>query len=227
MKLLTQLISVVALSGWLPAQLLHASLITGTVNFTGTAALNSGSAATATEVIAWNSVAVSSRSGTFAAVAAGTPVAVAAPWNFDTSFPIPDFWNVAGFTFELKSSVVLAQGNFGSGGFVDVEGTGVVSGNGYTPTAFVWTFAAQDPSVGGYWVFSANNTSENTNGAPVMGAKMSSRSVVLTWTDPTFSLQSATNVAGPFSNVTGATSPYTNSPTGSQLFFRLKQAPPP
>jgi hypothetical protein len=47
--------------------------------------------------------------------------------------------------------------------------------------------------------------------------------LVLTW--PTgWTLQSATNVAGPYSNISGATSPYTNDMTlDPQRFFRLGQ----
>jgi hypothetical protein len=45
--------------------------------------------------------------------------------------------------------------------------------------------------------------------------------VILTWTNAAFSLQSATNVTGPYVTINGATSPYTNSLGSQQLFFRL------
>jgi hypothetical protein len=45
--------------------------------------------------------------------------------------------------------------------------------------------------------------------------------VVLSWTNSAFSLQSATNVAGPFLTISGATSPFTNSTSGQQCYFRL------
>jgi len=45
--------------------------------------------------------------------------------------------------------------------------------------------------------------------------------MVLTWSDPTFSLQSAPLVTGTYTNITGATSPYTNPITGQQKYFRL------
>ena len=50
------------------------------------------------------------------------------------------------------------------------------------------------------------------------------KNVVLTWNDPSsaFSLQSAPLVNGTYTNVTSATSPYTNAITGAQQFFRLK-----
>jgi len=44
---------------------------------------------------------------------------------------------------------------------------------------------------------------------------------VLTWSNPGFSLQSAPFMTGTFTNISGASSPYTNSVTGPQQFFRL------
>ena len=46
--------------------------------------------------------------------------------------------------------------------------------------------------------------------------------LVLSWTNAGFSLQSAPAVTGTFTNLPGATSPYTNALTGAQQFFRLK-----
>ena len=43
---------------------------------------------------------------------------------------------------------------------------------------------------------------------------------VISWSTGT--LQSSTDLAGPYVNVTGATSPYTNSITGKQVFFRAQ-----
>jgi uncharacterized delta-60 repeat protein len=45
--------------------------------------------------------------------------------------------------------------------------------------------------------------------------------VVLTWTNANYGLQCAPSTSGVFTNIPGATSPYTNSPTSSQQFFRL------
>ena len=45
--------------------------------------------------------------------------------------------------------------------------------------------------------------------------------LVMAWTNSAFSLQSAPAIAGPFANILGATSPYTNSTTGPQQYFRL------
>jgi uncharacterized repeat protein (TIGR03803 family) len=44
---------------------------------------------------------------------------------------------------------------------------------------------------------------------------------VLSWNDPSFVLQAAPVVTGTYTNIPGATSPYTNAITGPQQFFRL------
>ncbi len=65
-------------------------------------------------------------------------------------------------------------------------------------------------------------------GGPMAGAPVSliiqkaSNHVVVGWTNGEFSLQSARFVSGPYTNVSGATSPYTNSITGTQQYFLLK-----
>jgi hypothetical protein len=45
--------------------------------------------------------------------------------------------------------------------------------------------------------------------------------LTLTWSDPSFSLQSSTNVAGPYTTISAAASPYTDSPTNTATFYRL------
>jgi len=46
--------------------------------------------------------------------------------------------------------------------------------------------------------------------------------LVLNWTNAGFNLQTAPAVTGPFTNLLGATSPYTNVTTSAPQFFRLK-----
>jgi hypothetical protein len=50
----------------------------------------------------------------------------------------------------------------------------------------------------------------------------SGANLVLTWSEPLLTLESATNVAGPYLPVAGASSPYTNAISGDQLYFRLR-----
>lgn len=46
--------------------------------------------------------------------------------------------------------------------------------------------------------------------------------LVLSWSAPLFALQSASVVTGPYTTIPGATSPYTNSLSDSEKYFRLK-----
>jgi hypothetical protein len=46
--------------------------------------------------------------------------------------------------------------------------------------------------------------------------------LVLSWANSDFSLQFAAAITGTFTNIPGATSPYTNTITTSQQYFRLK-----
>lgn len=55
----------------------------------------------------------------------------------------------------------------------------------------------------------------------VLSAQKLNDNLVLTWTNTNFNLQAAPAVTGGFTNILGATSPYTNSAQGSQGFFRL------
>ena len=56
-----------------------------------------------------------------------------------------------------------------------------------------------------------------------LNIQLNGAGVVVSWNDPAtaFSLQSAPTVTGLFTNIPGATSPYTNMITGKQQFFRL------
>jgi hypothetical protein len=47
-------------------------------------------------------------------------------------------------------------------------------------------------------------------------------SLIIAWTRP-YTLQSVTNIPGPFNDLTIATSPFTNTNTLPQQFFRLRQ----
>lgn len=69
------------------------------------------------------------------------------------------------------------------------------------------------------WIFS---TLPSTGPLP-LAIQNSVGRIVVSWANPSFVLQSATNISGPFAAVPGATSPYTNSITTARLFFRLQK----
>jgi uncharacterized repeat protein (TIGR03803 family) len=56
---------------------------------------------------------------------------------------------------------------------------------------------------------------------PTLQIRLSGLNGVLSWDDPGFSLQAGPTATGPFTNVIGAGSPYTNTISGTQQFFRL------
>jgi len=56
---------------------------------------------------------------------------------------------------------------------------------------------------------------------PALTTMQVANKLVFTWTNAAFSLQSATNVAGPYTTITNAVSPYTNAIAGAKAFFRL------
>lgn len=97
------------------------------------------SLATATEVDLWNSSFVLQRFGDFTAFTnPGDNVSMSAPWIFTPSTPLPSLWMVGGFTFDLTSSIVVTQ----TPRFLNVQASGILSGNGFDPTPATWTFSA-------------------------------------------------------------------------------------
>lgn len=62
-------------------------------------------------------------------------------------------------------------------------------------------------------------------GPTPLNFQLSGPNLQLTWSDASFSLQSSTNVTGPYNVISGATSPFTtntaSATSGAQLFFRL------
>jgi hypothetical protein len=66
-----------------------------------------------------------------------------------------------------------------------------------------------------------NNYNPSANPIPLT-YQVIGNNLVLSWNNPAFALQAAPAVTGLYTNIVGATSPYTNSISGVQKFFRLK-----
>lgn len=58
--------------------------------------------------------------------------------------------------------------------------------------------------------------------APPLQIQRAGNLVVISWTNAAFSLQAAASVAGPYTNVAGASSPCTNAVAGTAAFYRLQ-----
>jgi VPDSG-CTERM motif len=126
--------------------------ISGTITFIGGADLNTSSAGTASEVLAFTGVGgtglpvVESAQGSFDSTV-GDAVTFASDWSFNSG-PVTALWSVGGFTFDLTSSSILFQGGNPSG--VLVDGIGAIMGPaGFSPEAMTWSFSTSDPGAAG------------------------------------------------------------------------------
>ena len=146
--------------------------ITGDITFAGGVQLNTSSAGTATEVLAWTGPGgtgmpvVISDDGSFSGIAPGTQVAFTSPWFFNSG-AVASLWSVGGFTFDLTSSHIVFQGGNPAG--VLVDGIGSVSGNGLDSEAMTWSFSTSDPGATGSdsLIFSFQAASGTTGGGTV------------------------------------------------------------
>jgi hypothetical protein len=138
----------------------QAAPITGSISIKGGAELNTGLVNTPTKVTGWLNGSgakptVVSRSGSFTAVSVGAPVTMTAPWNFGSG--LAKLWSVGGFTFNLTASHITLQAN----GFLNVTGTGTITGNGFADTPGTWRFSTQNPPANGVFSFSASTTASS------------------------------------------------------------------
>ena len=171
MKNLTKTILAVLAAGFassaLSTQEAEATPINGTIDFAGSAIFDTTSLATATQVVQWRDVFgnagfsnVAAVSGDFSGIALGTQAAMAASWAFNPSTPTPGLWSVGGFTFDLLSATIVTQ----TATFLNVTGTGIISGNGFDPTAGTWAFSVQSSGAGQRVRFSFSGNSEVPDG---------------------------------------------------------------
>jgi hypothetical protein len=144
-----------------------ASAINGSITFAGAVQFDTNSLATATRVNTWfdsngnagfSSVMLGA-TGAFAFIPAGTQ-ATMAPWIFTT--PTAGLWSVGGFTFDLLSSTIVTQ----NAAFLNITGTGIISGNGFDPTVGTWRFSSQTPG-GPIFSFSASSAPVPDGGSAV------------------------------------------------------------
>ena len=138
--------------------------VTGDITFGGVVTLDSTSLAAATQVSAWNTSFVTSSSGGFSGIAFGTAVTMTAPWTFNSGSHSA-LWSVGGFTFDLTSSAIVSQ----SSTFLNVLGTGTVSGNGFTATPATWSFSISNPTGGNQITFGFTSDTTSTATAPEGG----------------------------------------------------------
>jgi len=121
-----------------------------------------------------------------------------------------DYTNLYSFTLNPSPDNTNSDGAMPRAGLVmlgnTVYGTTFQGGTSDNGTVFSLTLSASN--------------SAPPNPVPLSIA-MAGQAVVLSWTGSAFALQSAPALAGVFTTLPGATSPYTNSITGAEQFFRL------
>lgn len=121
--------------------------INGTIAMGGELDLNSSDLSTATSVTSWPLVYVVADSGAFGSIGAFTMVNMStSSWVFspEPGVALNNLWNVGGFQFDFASDTVSQ-----SGSFLDITGTGTISGNGYDATTFDWNLALEQPTTTG------------------------------------------------------------------------------
>jgi hypothetical protein len=141
-----------------------ANSITGTIDMSGTATLNNTSLALATADTLNTGVTVDGgASGTFATVAAGTPVTTFSPFAF-TGASVSPLWSFtdAGVTYSFDLSTDSVQSQSSSSLVLGGLGTLNVTG---------------DPSVSGDWMFSINNAGGKNKADFTFGFSESATSV--------------------------------------------------
>jgi VPDSG-CTERM motif len=160
------------LSCGLFSQQSQATAISGNIQFAGEVQFDTNSLATAKKVGTWYDVfhnagfsSVTSATVDLAGIAPGTQATMGQPWAFNPSTPTASLWSVGGFTFDLLSSTIVTQ----NASTLVIEGSGIVSGNGFDPTAMDWMFTTQ--SSGGRtrttFSFSANGVAVPDSGSAV------------------------------------------------------------
>jgi VPDSG-CTERM motif len=158
-------------SSALSTQEAQAAHINGSIDFAGSVQFDSTSLSNATRVVQWRDVFgnadfsnVAATTLDFSGIALGTQATMATPWIFSPSTVTPGLWSVGGFTFNLLSSTIVTQ----TATFLNISGTGIISGNGFDPTAGEWAFTVQNAGGGRtFFSFSANAASVPDSGSTV------------------------------------------------------------
>ena len=130
----------------------NAAFVTGSIDFAGNGVALNGTLGTATQVTSFGTTVVSQATGSFSpfVVAFSTPVTLTAPWSLNSGAVAP-FWKAGGFTFNLTSSSIVTQ----NASFLNVKGTGVVFGNGFSNTNGTWAFTIPNAGTNGVFTFAS------------------------------------------------------------------------
>jgi len=153
----------------------QAAHINGRIDFAGSVMFDSSALQNVTQVLEWHDIMgngpnfsnVAVRTGDYVSfLGQGAQAPMVIPWTF-TPPPggQPGLWTAGGFTFDLTSATVVMQ----TGTFLDIEGVGTVSCNGFEATNARWAFTVQNAGggTGDFFSFSANTASVPDGGSAV------------------------------------------------------------
>ena len=138
-------------------------------------------------------------------------------------------------TTPTSTNIILAVYDSGRANTTPTTFDFIVQTNGLYPMRLVYDQGQFGGSLEFYSINRTNGTATLINAAtsPIkiyrttsiaaipIAIRKTGTNVVLTWSDSSFSLQSAPLATGTYTNITSATSPYTNPITGKQKYFRL------
>ena len=96
--------------------------------------------------------------------------------------------------------------------------TGQVITN-WPPGAALWLVWLMADASGKGQGLAIDNLTFSASAQPVLAIQAAGANLILSW--PYGELQSASNATGPFSTLTGVTSPFTNVPAGTRQFYRV------
>jgi hypothetical protein len=129
-------------------QAVEAVPITGDIDFYGSVTLDTTSLATAMKVVSWSETRVGSTSGSYTAIPLDNPATFLPNYIFNPASPQTPLWTTSfggvTFSFNLLTSTIVSQ----SATFLNVRGTGTVTGTGFDPTFGLWSFTLRSPDGG-------------------------------------------------------------------------------
>jgi hypothetical protein len=96
--------------------------------------------------------------------------------------------------------------------------TGQVITN-WPPGAALWLVWSMAEATGKGQGMAIDNLTFSASARPALSVQLAGANLILSW--PSGQLQSSTNVAGPYSTLTGVASPFTNALEGTCQFYRL------
>ena len=83
---------------------------------------------------------------------AGSSADMAHPWTFNPSTATPALWSIGGYVFNLDTATIVSQ----TPTFLNVSGTGTVTGPGGFSASGTWNFTSTGPGSKGKFGFTAS-----------------------------------------------------------------------